>query len=91
MCHVAGTLRCRAKRYAKRPSACRLPFAFLKKGASGMLKSTRLLCALWQKEFAIERGKLLAARMEQALGFDDMRDAVLQGRICWKVCLHSYG
>jgi hypothetical protein len=56
-----------------------------------MLKSTRLLCALWQKEFAIERGKLLAARMEQALGFDDMRDAVLQGRICWKVCLHSYG
>lgn len=26
--------------------------------------------------------------MEQALGFDDMRNAVLQGRICWKVCLH---
>ena len=27
-----------------------------------------------QKEFAIERGKLLAARMQQALHFDEMRD-----------------
>ena len=37
-----------------------------------------------QKEFAIERGKLLAARMQQALHFDEMRDDVLQGRIRWE-------
>ena len=52
-----------------------------------MLGSRFAYCCQRQKEFAIERGKLLAARMEAALGFDDMRDAVLQGRIRWKVCL----
>lgn len=36
-----------------------------------------------QKEFAIERGKLLAARMQQALVLDEMRDDVLQGQIKW--------
>ncbi len=37
-----------------------------------------------QKEFAIERGRLLAARMAQAVEFDGMRDQVLQGRIRWE-------
>ena len=36
-----------------------------------------------QKEFAIERGKLLAARMQQALVLDEMKNDVLQGRIKW--------
>ena len=37
-----------------------------------------------QQEFAIERAKLLAARLQQALHFDDMRDDVIQGRIKWE-------